>query len=121
MKRTRLNQYSEKRLQRMNREADIRIALCKRAGGQPISQKKTVRRNGKAYDYLAITCVGGTCECGMRDCPKHPPAGQPLEPHEIRHRSLGGKLSLANSIMVTRQCHKILQKNEPKWSKSKED
>ena len=115
MKRVPLNRYSEKKILEMQEEAPIRVELCKRVGGRPLVREVQVYRNGQKYTYPKVVCISGTCECGLPDCPKQPSYGQYLEPHERLHRSLGGKLSLTNTIMVTRHCHRILQKNEPMW------
>lgn len=117
MKRKPIARYSEKRIAELQEEAPIRIALCKRAGGKPLSREVQIYRNGQKYTYVKVECIGGTCECGLPDCPKTPPYGQHLEPHELTFRSHGGKLTIQNSRMVLRQCHRQLQKNEPMWSK----
>jgi len=116
MKSTTLNRYSEKRIAELQAEAPIRIALCKRAEGTPVTREVQIYRKGQRYTYTKVECMGGTCECGLPNCPKYPLSGQRLEPHEVVHRSLGGKLSLENSLMVLRNCHRILQNNEPVWS-----
>ena len=117
MKRSKLNRYSDRKIAQIRDEAEVRVALCKRAGGQPIPRNITIRRKDKVYELTTIACIGGICECGLSDCPKTPPDGQTLEPHEKLHRSLGGKLSMNNSIMVRRDCHIKLQNNEPKWDR----
>ena len=117
MKRKPLNRYSEKRIAELQAEAPIRIALCERAGGKAITREVQVYRNGQKHTYTKVECVGGICECGLPDCPKQPPYGQHLEPHEKLFKGQGGKLTMDNSIMVLRRCHRILQKNEPMWSK----
>ncbi len=117
MKRKPLNKYSKKKILEMQAEAPIRVELCKRAGGTSSVREVQIYRNGQKYTYPKVECIGGICECGLPNCPKSPPYGQRLEPHEVKHRSLGGKLSLANSIMIIRLCHRILQKNEPIWSR----
>lgn len=116
MKRTRLNKYSLKKIAEKQVEAPIRIELCKRAGGTPRTMEVAIYRKGVKYTYTKVECVGGICECGLPDCPKRPSYGQRLEPHEMVHRSKGGKLSLSNTIMVLRTCHNKLQNNNPKWS-----
>ena len=118
MRRTLINHYSEKKILEMQAEAPKRIELCKRAGGTPSVREVQIYRKGQKYTYSKVECVGGLCECGLPDCPKSPPYGQLLEPHEQQHRSLGGKLTLNNTILVTRNCHRILQKNEPVWSRN---
>ncbi len=119
MNRKPINRYSEAKIAELQAEAPIRIALCKRAGGTPMTREVQVYRNGEKYTYTKVECIGGICECGLPDCPKHPPYGQHLEPHELTHRSLGGKLSLQNSKMVIRACHNKLQNNSPMWGKGK--
>jgi len=110
-----LNRYSEKKIAQMQAEAPARIELCKRAGGTPATREVQIYRKGERYTYTKVECIGGICECKLPDCPKIPPYGQHLEPHEKIFRSHGGVLSLENTIMVLRQCHRILQNNEPKW------
>lgn len=116
MKRTRLNRYSLKKIKEMQDESPIRIELCKRAGGIPVTSEATIYRNGEKYSYTKVRCSGGICECGRPDCPKRPQFGECLEPHELVFRSHGGTLSLSNSRMVLRVCHRKLQNNEPMWS-----
>ena len=116
MKRSPINRYSEKKIAEMQAEAPIRIELCKRAGGTPVTREVQIYRNGEKYTYTKVECSGGICECGLPDCPKFSLYYQHLEPHELVFRSHGGKLSLQNTRMVLRRCHQILQNNEPKWS-----
>lgn len=116
MKRTRINPYSEKRVTQMQAEVPIRIALCKRAGGTPITREIFIYRKGKKFIATKVVCMGGKCECNLENCPKYPSDGQHLEPHEVKTRARGGMLSLDNSLMVLRGCHKILQRSEPVWS-----
>lgn len=101
----------------MQAESDIRIELCKRAGGTPVVEHTVLYRKGVSYSYNKVTCLGGKCECGLPDCPVYPQNGEHLEPHEVKQRSLGGVLSMENTIMVLRRCHRILQHSEPMWSK----
>lgn len=116
MRRTPLNMYSEKKIAQLQAEAPIRIALCKRAGGKPITREVHIYRNGQKYTYTKVECIGGTCECQLPACPKRLPYPYKLEPHEIQHRSLGGVVNMDNTIMVLRLCHIKLQHNEPIWS-----
>jgi len=112
-----INRYSEKRIAELQAEAPIRIELCKRAGGTPITREVQIYHSGQKFTYTKVECAGGKCECGLPDCPKIPRPGEHLEPHELQQRSLGGKLSLENSRMVLRACHRKLQNDEPRWSK----
>lgn len=108
----RLNTHSLKKIEEMRAEVPIRIALCKRAGGTPVETKITAYHSGKAYPITRVVCVGGVCECG---CDQRT-SGE-LHPHEQHSRGRGGKLSMANSIMVINEHHAVLQNNIPKWSK----
>ncbi len=110
MKKTRLSRYSPQKIAQLNEEAPIRVALCERAGGIPMQRTVQIYSNGSKLEFIKVECLGGTCE----NC--HQPQGG-LEPHEDRHRSQGGKLTLENSKMVCRSCHRKLQKSEPQWSK----
>lgn len=114
MKRTKgINRVSVRKVREMQGETPIRIALCQRAYGTPMLGKNTYCIKGVYYPVTTVKCAYGICEnCGQR-C-------EYLEPHEKKHRSLGGRLSLENTIMVCRPCHRILQNNEPIWSKEKE-
>ncbi len=110
MKRTPINRFSLKRIAEINAEAPIRVQLAIRAHGVPVQRQVTVYHSGQAYYYTKVECLGGICEkCGK------PAAG--LEPHEKVFRSQGGVLSLENTIMVHRHCHRVEQTNEPMWSK----
>lgn len=110
MKRTILNRYSEKRIAELQAEAPIRIALCKRAGGTPITREVQIYRNGNKYTYTKVECINGICEiCGKRT--------YMLEPHESPPRSQGTKVSLEYSKMVCRTCHTKAHNNYPMWSK----
>jgi 5-methylcytosine-specific restriction endonuclease McrA len=88
MKRTRIRPIGEKRKAEMEAEYEIRRQLCERAGGYWV-------RSGHYY-----RCLGGLCEL----CHK-PPDWRGLSPHENKHRSQGGKLSLENSKMLCGKCH----------------
>ena len=116
MKRTPINRFSIKRIAQLQAEAPVRIALCERAGGKPVTREVQIYRKGQQHTYTRVDCVGGICECGLPDCPKTPRDGENLEPHEKLQRSLGGILSLENTAMVLRRCHRILQNSEPMWS-----
>ena len=116
MKRTPINRFSIKRIAQLQAEAPVRIALCERAGGKPVTREVQIYRKGQRHTYTRVDCVGGICECGLPDCPKTPRDGENLEPHEKLQRSLGGILSLENTAMVLRCCHRILQNSEPMWS-----
>jgi len=120
LKRTHINTYSLKKIANKNAEAPIRIALCKRAGGTPIVREVQVYHSGQRYTFTKVECLGGKCECGLPDCPQYSNNyNGRLEPHEILSRGRGGKLSLKNTKMVLRKCHRILQNREPKldWIK----
>jgi len=118
VKRSRINTYSLKKIDEKNAEAPIRIDLCKRAGGTPTTREVLIYRNGQKHTFTKVECLGGTCECGHPDCKliANNYNGM-LEPHEKHSRGRGGKLSLKNTIMVLRQCHRRLQRSEPMWSK----
>lgn len=111
LKRTKgINRVSLRKILQMQAETPIRLELCKRVQGFPILGKHTYEFHGKPYEVTTVQCYNGICEvCGMR-C-------EYLEPHEKRQRSLGGKLSLDNTIMVCRVCHRKEQNDEPRWSK----
>lgn len=106
-----LNHISIKKLRELEQEVNDRLALCNRAGGMPYCHTKTIRISGKPYNQTVVTCYNGICECGCREF------ADVLEPHEKHSRGRGGKLSLANTIMVKREHHRILQKSSPMWSK----
>jgi hypothetical protein len=108
-----MNNYSLKKIAEKNAEVPIRIALCKRAGGTPITRDVQVYHSGDKYTFTKVECLGGTCECGCGQRANNY-TGR-LEPHEQLSRGRGGKLSLENSIMVLRSCHRRLQKSEPQW------
>ena len=108
-----LNKYSLKKIDSLNGEVKARIALCKRAGGLPITSIEIARRNdGTKHLIKRVKCMGGTCEL----C--HQPArqGEILEPHELKKRSAGGKVSLRNSKMCHRKCHPV-SKPRLEWIK----
>ena len=95
-----LNQVSPKHLEELRAELPIRLELIKRCGGSPVYREFSVVVNGERAILQTVLCWGGICElCGK------PARGEFLEPHERRHRSLGGWLSLANSVMCHRRCH----------------
>lgn len=95
-----LNQASPKRLEELRAELPIRLELIRRCGGSPVYREYSVTVNGERATVKTVLCFGGTCEiCGK------PAGGEFLEPHEKRHRSLGGELSLSNSLMSHRVCH----------------
>lgn len=106
-----LNYYSLKRIEKINAEVPIRLKLIERCGGKPAHVNRTVYNNGKPYTLKRVYCIGGRCEiCKL-------PAGyEVLEPHEQIRRSAGGKLSLMNSVMCHRECHRN-QHSKPqlKW------
>ena len=109
MKRSPINRYSIKKIAELQAEAPIRIELCKRAGGTPITKEMQIYRNGQRYPYTKVECHNGICEiCGG--------FGGILEPHENPPRSKGGKVSLSDSKMIHRHCH-IEQHHKPMWSK----
>ena len=88
LNRTKINPISDKRREEMKAEYEIREQLCGRAGGYWV-------RSGSYY-----RCIGGLCEgCSQ------PPDWRGLSPHEKKHRSQGGKLSLENSKMLCGKCH----------------
>lgn len=108
----RLKSMSIKKIRQINDEEDTRKALCRRAGGNPVTVLKNVYRDGKMFILRTVKCYGGTCECGCGQSN----SAQLLEPHEQAHRSLGGELSLKNTKMVVRECHIRLQKSSPLWT-----
>lgn len=110
MNRKPINRYSLKRIAELQAEAPVRVELCKRAGGTPIQREVQIYRKGEKYTYTKVECTNGICECGCGQ------RSSLLEPHEDKHRSQGGKLSMSNTIMTTRHCHRRLQKSEPMWS-----
>jgi len=95
-----LNQVSPKHLEELRAELPIRLELIRRCGGSPVYREFSVVVNGERATVQTVLCWGGICElCGK------PAKGEFLEPHEKRHRSLMGKMSLENSIMIHRLCH----------------
>jgi len=120
MAKSHLNTYSLKKITEKNAEAPIRIALCKRARGEPATREVQVYHSGQRYTFTKVECMGGKCECNLPDCPRYANNyNGRLEPHEMLTRGHGGKLSLENTKMVLRRCHRILQNREPKldWIK----
>lgn len=110
MKRTPLNRYSEQRIAKLQAETPIRIDLCKRAGGTPITREVQIYRNGQKYTYIKVECSWGTCElCGK-------PTYR-LEPHESPPRSQGTPISLEHSKMICRPCHIKAHRSYPIWSR----
>lgn len=108
-----LNKYSLKKIEKLNAEVPIRIALANRVGGKPLIKVQAVRRNGGSIHKITrILCVGGICEV----CNKPAVRGEILEPHEVVKRSAGGKLSLENSKMCHRRCHPV-SKPQLEWIK----
>lgn len=106
----RLNPISIKKLMSLEQEVNDRLALCNRAGGTPYCHIKTVRISGKPYNQTVVTCYNGTCEISVvtyyngtcEICGCH---ADVLSPHEKRHRSLGGLLNRANTVMCCDSCH----------------
>jgi len=99
LKRIPLKQVSKKKITKLESELEIRIELCKRAGGEWHKDSSIVGGH----------CEFGVCECGCGRPPNDWQSGYRLEPHELIHRGVGGKLSMDNTIMVRRDCHNILQ------------
>lgn len=94
-RRTRLNPMSIRRIAQLNAEVNTRVALCQRAGGSPSLLRWEIR----GMTLWTVICRWGTCEiCHQK--------AETLEPHEKLHRSLGGKVSLENSVEVCRRCHR---------------
>ena len=112
LKKKPINRYSLKKIEELNAEAPIRRALCYRAHGIPVEHVEVVYRNGVKYTINRVRCINGVCQCG---CGEFSPI---LSPHEKHSRGRGGKLTLANSIMVSDNHHAVLQNNLPKWSKA---
>ena len=113
MKRAPISRYSLSNIEELRAEAPVRVQLVIRAGGTPVERQVTVCHAGEIYTYTKVECQGGICECG---CGRASYGG--LEPHEQTHRSQSGKLSLENTIMVRRDCHKRLQRSDPMWSRA---
>ena len=109
MKKTAIRKISDKRKQKLLDEIPTRKALCERCGGEWHS----------ADILTGGICYGGHCEvCGA---PPLPPEFL-LRPHEKVFRSMGGELSLENSVMCCTKCqnapHRIDVKfSQPQWSK----
>ena len=103
-----LKPISERRVRQLNSEVTARIALCKRCGGVPVQKSSPINFGWGVLELNTIICVGGTCEvCGK------PAGGEFMSPHEKHHRSLGGRVSLENSLMCHWACHRKEQKSEP--------
>ena len=96
-----LNYISPMRIRQLNDEVPARVALCKRAGGNPVVITKAMKfKNGGTAILKTVNCLGGCCEmCGKGA------NGTLLHPHEDFLRSRGGKVSLLNSKMVHDFCH----------------
>jgi len=109
-RKTPLNRYSIKKIAELNAEAPIRLELCRRAHGIPKEHIQKYRRKGVIHEIHRVICRNGICECG---CGQRYPV---LEPHEKVFRSHGGKLSLDNSILLSRECHQVAQNNVLKWT-----
>ena len=102
------NRMSIHKLIEVNGQEEVRIELCKRAGGEPIV-KVGFRKLSNHEDIVThiVQCHNGTCEeCGQ--------FGN-LEPHEDPPRSMGGKVSMEQSTMLCRICHNK-KKGQPIWS-----
>jgi len=110
MKRTPLSRYSPRKVAQLNAEAPTRIALCRRAGGESLTRQVQVYTNGDKLEFTKVECFDGICE----EC--HQPQHR-LDPHEKVFRSLMGELSMSNTIMVCKPCHRKLQRSEPMWSR----
>lgn len=109
-----LNRMSAKKIASINAEYDTRIQLVERCGGTPMTTTRTIcLNNGDKHDLTTVTCIGGICEvCGKPAGPQH------LHPHEKLPRSLGGKLTLENSVMChDHPCHALEQVNTAKRSR----
>ena len=97
-----LNPMSENYIHKLNDEVSERVELCKRCGGEPVKQTRTIHfNNGKSLELTSVVCVGGMCEiCG------EPARGETLRPHEYKvSQGQGGKVSLDNSVMCHWRCH----------------
>jgi len=103
------NPMSIRKIIEINSQVDVRIELCKRAGGEPIvvtSYRKL--GNHSDIELRTVQCHDGTCEeCGRFEN---------LEPHEDPPRSKGGKVSMEQTTMLCRRCHNT-KKGRPMWSK----
>ena len=101
-RKSQINHYSKKRIQKFYDEFPERIALAKRCGGYPMVYYEIFNPYKKEPIFIPrVRCIGGTCEI----CGKPATNGDGLEPHETPRRSRGGKVSLADSLMVHRVCH----------------
>lgn len=98
MKRTRLNRYSEKKVDELNDQVNIRVRMCLLADGNPQQSMRRIRfNNGKEKVLWTVLCTDGICqECGKRV--------SFIEPHEDPLRSRGGKVG-KDSKMICRSCH----------------
>jgi hypothetical protein len=95
------NKYSLKKINQINAEAPIRKSLARRAHGTAIEYIERYRRNdGKIFKIHRVRCVNGICECGCNR------PGRVLDPHEKHSRGRGGLLTLLNTIMFRRDCHR---------------
>lgn len=107
-----LNRYSLKKIAELNAEATIRVRLARRCGGFPVRHIEYAYRTEGRFPILRVTCAGGYCESCHR-------WSKFLDPHEKHFWGRGGKLSLENTIMVCRGCHRKLQNNELKFGAGK--
>ena len=104
-----LNRMSLRKIVELNNEVDVRIQLCRRAGGEwTIKTRDTRLNNGSEIELHTVECRNGKCE----ECGKH---DYHLEPHEDPPRSKGNKVSL-DSTMLCRPCHNT-KKGRPMWSR----
>ena len=96
-----LNKISQRRLDDMlHREYSERIRLCERVGGH---FKATAWLKGTPYFGV---CIGGYCEKCGKPGGKYIGDFNILRPHEWKlKRSLGGKVSVENSLMLHNTCH----------------
>lgn len=104
MKRSkRPNRYSLSKIRKLNDELPERIKLIERCGGKPQFYTETFKRNdGSVHKIKRVRCIGGRCEI----CGELALNGEFLEPHETPKRSAGGKVSLKDSVMCHRSCHR---------------
>ncbi len=93
---------SERKVNEINQQETVRIALCIRAGGSAsVSIRKTVGGN-----LVSVKCEGGRCEI----CHKSAEIVGQLETHAHVSRSVGGRISMEVSRMVCRSCHEADQR-----------
>lgn len=105
-----LNRMSLRKIIKLNDEVDVRIQLCKRAGGEPTVKTRNIKlNNGTEIELHTVECRNGRCE----ECHTF---NYHLEPHEDPPRSKGGKVSMEQSTMLCRRCHNT-KKGKPMWSK----